>query len=335
MSTTPEQVQELRKTLRAKRTRNTNGNTEQSGTYNQTTGNSGGNSERNTSDEPSEDGYGLQPLSGPGSAASVSERQSNNNVERAGSGIGSLAQGYYGVRSATRRHGEDNGQSGPDGGSVSAGSQTTTGERRTKRIGNLMTEESIPTRNFENVKNKEGITTDAGFKPLSEKGTATVSNSATGKTIKKRVKDTQGSEEPTKIINFETRSREIGEGAKEKVSEFLKTGSVFSVSEAKALKEDFTQVLKDWSRYVDQYLWSREEYSAQEPIWSDMDTDELDLLSRVILKRAQKSTIVARAVRTAVGSNDYILLTTMMVPRVMKTTTLMNKTKKPKTRKQK
>ena len=113
-------------------------------------------------------------------------------------------------------------------------------------------------------------------------------------------------------------------------------GAVLTEKEAEALAEPFTAALEDDFRHLDEYLWARQKAVApspddwiERPIWSDLDTEEVETLTRVILKRAKRSPAAAAVVRTVVDSQDYVETAVIVLPRAKRTLDVVRATRRP------
>lgn len=113
---------------------------------------------------------------------------------------------------------------------------------------------------------------------------------------------------------------------KTNVSALLPRSGILTNKEADDLKETLPAALFDDFRYLDEYLWSRQEHADKnfteadkKPIWSDIDGDELESLTRIMLKAGKRSPAAAAMVRATVESRDYIATAVIVGPRVKKT----------------
>ena len=113
---------------------------------------------------------------------------------------------------------------------------------------------------------------------------------------------------------------------KTNVSSLLPRTGVLSNQEAEQFKDMLPAALEDDFRYLDEYLWSRQAHADKnfteadkKPIWSDVDDDELEALTRLMLKAGKRSPAAAAVVRATVESRDYIVTAAIVGPRVKKT----------------
>lgn len=308
------QATELRDKLRGKRTGSDTterSNNEASGSASNDPGNNPGNVAAKV-------GHGLQLVSGSGSTTGKRDGQPDNNAEQSGSSLRGTAPGYYGVGQTTGRSGENNGQSRSDGSKLQTSPATTarTGRAGRTRLGNLETDEEIPTRTFTET----------------ESSTARVSANDGGKAVKGSVKSDTKSKKSIKEIIVDPIPKETREGVVKAVisgtSTLLKEGKTLSLTESKTLQEPLKDALLDYATYADQALWKRQGNTNNVPIWSDMDEDEIGLLVDFMLKSGQRSPITARLVRNAVNTHDYVALYMMLAPRTVRTANIIRETTK-------
>ena len=111
-------------------------------------------------------------------------------------------------------------------------------------------------------------------------------------------------------------------------------GKKLSVGEAKELTEPFMAAMTDNFRYLDTYLWSRQEKAGksthERPVWSDLDTEEVEALTRVMMRFGQHNAAAAATVRGVVEGQDYLTVGAIMVPRIGETVRIMRETSMPK-----
>lgn len=115
---------------------------------------------------------------------------------------------------------------------------------------------------------------------------------------------------------------------------FLPQGKKLSAQEATILAPQFSDTMTDYFQYIDQYLWTREELagksSGQRPIWSDLDQEEMEALTRVFMKFGQNNPAAAVVVRGVVESRDYLTAAFLFGPRIEKTRQILVETHVPK-----
>lgn len=117
------------------------------------------------------------------------------------------------------------------------------------------------------------------------------------------------------------------------VSSLLPRTGVLSNQEAEQLKETLPAALEDDFRYLDEYLWSRQAHADKnfsdldkKPIWSNLDDDEIEALTKIMLKAGKRSPAAAAVVRATVESRDYIVTAAIVAPRVRKTFVIVRAT---------
>lgn len=330
--TTDKEVQELRDKLRGKRTDSLSDST-RSGEPGTSSSNSeastlsGGDTKQHSTNKPTKTGHSIQSVSGSGATASLSDGQSNNSAERSGSSARGLAPIDLGKRQAARRPSENNGAGRPDGSNLSASNQTTTGSGRGRslnKVGNLITDEEIPIRVFKDETNNDTKATGSSTQ---------LSIDGSGKATKSSVKSNTKSK-ISQLTSIETR-KGVVENVAGAIGSLVKEGSTLTQKETSILEEPLKEAIKDFARYGDEALWKRQDNMNDQPIWSDMDDDELHLLVTYLLKSGQKSPMMAKVVRNTVSSHDYIALYMILAPRVVKTSTIIQRTHKPRVKKQK
>jgi hypothetical protein len=206
-----------------------------------------------------------------------------------------------GVGSADRRSRKDS------SGSVD---RTETVRGNKGRAGRLEADDPIPLR----IKEPKSRVTRTGTRSTSVEEKPATINEAKTKTNKpvQRGKETS----KTGSIAFE------GEGKEQKAKFSLPTfkeGTTLSITEAKALEGPLLSALESDFYYLDQYIWYRTQDPTQAPIWSDMDNEDLQVLTSILLKRGQKSPATAATVRAIVNGSTYVDVGMLMVPRFMKT----------------
>ncbi len=128
--------------------------------------------------------------------------------------------------------------------------------------------------------------------------------------------------EPEKPAVLETVREQIGA----QISTLLPGTGILTNKEADEYREILPAVLSDDFRYLDEYLWSRQEHALpnfseadKKPIWSDLDDDETMALANILIKAGKRSPAAATMVRAAAESHDYIVTAVIVGPRVKKT----------------
>lgn len=100
---------------------------------------------------------------------------------------------------------------------------------------------------------------------------------------------------------------------------FIPEGRVLSEREAKELYEPLIEAIKDDFHYLDELLWLRCPQLDQRDIWGDVDDEETATLTKLLLKRGQKSPATAAVVRGMIDSHDYVVVGALFVPRIQAT----------------
>lgn len=126
------------------------------------------------------------------------------------------------------------------------------------------------------------------------------------------------------------RAKEISEN----IGSFFKGGSILSKREAEERAESFVSALENDFQALDQYLWYRQKTvgieTNNQPIWSDLDSEEIEKISGIMLRWGQRNAAAAAAVRGVSESGDYIAVASIFVPRVRNTVDIVRKTRKPR-----
>ncbi len=114
----------------------------------------------------------------------------------------------------------------------------------------------------------------------------------------------------------------------------LPQGKKLSATEANALTSPFAESMEDYFKYMDQFLWSRQERagksSGEQPVWTNLDYEEIAALTRVMMRFGQHNAAAAAVVRGAIEARDYIDVGMIFVPRVQKTVEIMRETAQPR-----
>lgn len=114
----------------------------------------------------------------------------------------------------------------------------------------------------------------------------------------------------------------------------IRKGNVLSAKEVAELSEPFISALESDFNALDMYLWSRQKVVGQDtheqPVWSDLDTEELQALTRVMMKWGQHNETAATVVRGVIDASDYVAVGTVFVPRIKRTVEIMRETRKPR-----
>jgi hypothetical protein len=116
----------------------------------------------------------------------------------------------------------------------------------------------------------------------------------------------------------------------------LPSGHVLNVKEAEEYTASLPAALESHFHAIDEYLWHRQLAAGfdtkEQPIWSDVDDEELAALTRLAIRWGRHNTYVAAGVRGTVDSADYVAVGTVFAPRIRQTVEIMRKTRKPPVR---
>lgn len=114
----------------------------------------------------------------------------------------------------------------------------------------------------------------------------------------------------------------------------VRKGNVLSSKEVAELNEPFISALESDFQALDTYLWSRQKAVGQDtheqPVWTDLDTEEIEALTRIMLKWGQHNETAATVVRGVIDASDYVKVGTVLIPRVTRTVQIMRETRKPR-----
>jgi hypothetical protein len=114
----------------------------------------------------------------------------------------------------------------------------------------------------------------------------------------------------------------------------IRKGNVLSPKEVAELTEPFSHALESDFQALDTYLWSRQKSVGQDtheqPVWTDVDTEELEALTRIMLRWGQHNETAATVVRGVIDASDYVEVGTVFVPRLKRTVDIMRETRKPR-----
>ena len=102
------------------------------------------------------------------------------------------------------------------------------------------------------------------------------------------------------------------------------------------MAESLPAALEDDFRYLDEWLWSRQRAAAEpkeeideRPVWSNLDEEEIDALTRIMIKAGRHNPTMAAISRAAVDSRDYVVTAAIVVPRAKKTLDIVRQTHRP------
>lgn len=114
----------------------------------------------------------------------------------------------------------------------------------------------------------------------------------------------------------------------------IRKGNVLTATEARELSEPLIASLEDDFQALDSYLWSRQKSAGvdtnNQPVWSDLDTEEVTRLTGIMLKWGQHNETAATVVRTVVDASDYVAVGSIFIPRITRTFEIMRTTHKPR-----
>lgn len=97
----------------------------------------------------------------------------------------------------------------------------------------------------------------------------------------------------------------------------------FTEAEAIAKREPLASALTDIFKYTDEYLWWVAEDELKQPVWSDVDDEEMEKLLGALLGQAQESAVGAAVVNNIILASNYIALGGITIPRLARTLKLL------------
>src|SRR6266702_7075736 len=113
---------------------------------------------------------------------------------------------------------------------------------------------------------------------------------------------------------------------------FKREASKLSKREALELFEPLKQALQDDFGYLDEGIWLYCMSEDRQPIWGNIDDDEVSVLARLMLKQGQKNAEVAASVRILVDSDIYIQVAAIVAPRAIRTYQMLKGSPRPRLR---
>jgi hypothetical protein len=154
----------------------------------------------------------------------------------------------------------------------------------------------------------------------------------------KKKRDRRGYVQPSRLAARAARENAKLESGKQPLPSakipFIPQGKKLSATEANTLNDPFIVAMTGNFEDLDTYLWTRQakagKSTGEQPIWTNLDEEELAAMTRVMMRWGQHNEIVAAGVRGVIESRDYIVVGTLFVPRVQKTVEIVRDTRLPK-----
>lgn len=97
----------------------------------------------------------------------------------------------------------------------------------------------------------------------------------------------------------------------------------FTYEEALLKTEPLRAALGDIFTYTDEYLWWAAEDELRQPIWSDVDEEEMQKLVSTLIGQAQQSGAGAAVVNNIILASNYIAIGGITIPRLARTLKLL------------
>ena len=197
---------------------------------------------------------------------------------------GSGGEGDFRDRSSDRRSFGSNG-------SLYDGTPTPT--RRSRRAGRIEADDAIPLRDG-----------------LAVSDEAPVADALPGKKAKQTRKRTYPplpttSERPAKRAYFRVKT------------------APFTEAEVEEKREPLGAAITDLCKYLDEGLWYIAEDELRQPIWSDIDEEEMEKLLSMLLESAHTSGAGAATVNALIHASGFVILGGITAPRLMRTLKLL------------
>lgn len=276
-------------------------------------------------------GTAFQDARGTVASLATDRNRSQRNQRQPGSNELSSARKSLGIGQPDRRLGEDNSGSFDD--------PTDTSSSTIGRI--IASDEQLPVRKlvdkpdayFDTAVKSDNIVSD-----LSSKYPGIDNILSTNPNISSRAlgKELGVSHETANQIKKEwVENHKPAKASKEgfKVPDFGK-GMVLTKSEVAEYQESLTAALESDFEAIDQYLWHRQKSKGidtnEQPIWSDLDEEEAEKLTKLMLRWGQRNPVAASVTRGIVESSDYIAAASIFVPRVKRSVEIYKATRTPR-----
>src|SRR6266702_7809938 len=233
---------------------------------------------------------------------------------------------------------QDNGRPGE---SDSGPADTTeTGKSGTRESGNLVTDDPILPRIEEpDFAFNEGEVSLAKQQPPSKHKEDYYVSTNKGEKVYRLKADRRefvSEEDYGKLLSHTQAQRPVEEeGARQQSfgeKYFKREASKLSQKEVIELFEPLKQALQDDFGYLDEGIWLYCMSEDRQPIWGNIDDDEVSVLARLMLKQGQKNAEVAASVRILVDSDIYIQVAAIVAPRAIRTYQMLKGSPRPRLR---
>lgn len=257
------------------------------------------NADGNNETVPRAYGSGLQALFGSSRESSSDIRNVGGDSRSVGDHERGAPQVLIGERPGAYGYGNDH--SSPDGTAA-----------KTRASGRLVAEDEIKPRKEET----SSVTTQPQRKGRAAKGKTGVSASSATAKQAGPVHQGESGTSPTKKQGWKLPGLAEIPG--------IGKGKTLSSKEASDLRDEFRTSLEDDFTYLDQWLQGKVgDRNLQ--VWSNCDDEELDKVTDVFLRGAQRSPILATVVRETVNTHDYIVVGMVFLPRLQETVGVLRK----------
>ncbi len=215
-----------------------------------------------------------------------------------------------------------------------------TGDSGTRESGNLITDDPIPPRIEEpDFTFEEGEVSLAKQQPPAKHKEDYYPSTNKGEKVfrlKQNRKEFISEEDYGKLLSRTQTQRPVEEaGAKQPgfgEKYFKREASKLSQKEVVELFEPLKQALQDDFGYLDEGIWLYCMSEDRQPIWGNIDDDEVSVLARLMLKQGQKNAEVAASVRILVDSDIYIQVAAIVAPRAIRTYQMLKGSPRPRLR---
>lgn len=144
-----------------------------------------------------------------------------------------------------------------------------------------------------------------------------------------------GKSNPQNIFNgnitFDEQQKGTLKDKLKQAGQAIPKGNKLTTKEIEELREPLQVALTDEFSMLDQLLWKYEgSDSLEQPIWSDIQDNEMEKLVNAILNMGTRSATVATLARSSVDLSDYIIAGTLLAPRLQSTASLVKQVRQKK-----
>lgn len=132
-------------------------------------------------------------------------------------------------------------------------------------------------------------------------------------------------------ITFDEQQKGTLKDKLKQAGQAIPKGNKLTTKEIEELREPLQVALTDEFSMLDQLLWKYEgSDSLEQPIWSDIQDNEMEKFVNAILNMGTRSSTVATIARASVDMSDYIIAGTLLAPRLQTTAGLVKQVRQKK-----